>query len=89
MRARVYGALLLVGGLAACGSSSSTGLRVSCEHGASVQPLERLQVRVRPATPQAAASAEIVYKDPLNKSETATLRIEAGDSCTVGPAGKV
>ncbi len=90
MQVRAYGALMVLGlSLAACGSDSLPGLRVTCERGGSVQPLERMQLRVQPATATSAATAVISFRDPLNRDQTSTLKVETGDTCTIEQAKKI
>ena len=81
--------MLLGGALAGCGSDTPSGLRVVCSRGTSVEPVARVEVRAQPGSAQAPAQAVLIYQDPLNKSQTANLRVDPGDNCVVTLANKV
>ena len=78
--------LVLIGLLSGCGSSSPTGMKVSCTGGTSIQPLTRLELRQVPPTTTAPATATLSYPDPLHSDQTGTLTLGPGERCSVAPA---
>jgi len=78
--------LALIFLLSGCGSSSSSGMKVACTRGTSIQPLTRLEVRQVPAVGTTAPTAILLYPDPLHSDQTGTLTLGPGERCTVLPA---
>lgn len=76
--------LLLAAGavLVGCGSTSQTGMRISCTNGISVEPLAHFEVRQVPAIGPNPPSASISYPDPLHRDQTGSLTLAPGERCT-------